>query len=300
MNQHKSIDNANLLNDVFMNIVVSDPDVGEDFCRTLLSALLQREVGKVKVHAQRVLPGVDLDTRGVRLDIEVTEPSDDQEGLTANVYDIEPHNGNYKDLPKALRYRQAKIDSRYMKAGDNAFSHMPDLWVLWITDFDPFGKDYMMYTIKKRCMEIPDIEYDDGLTYYYFNTAGHKGGSKAIENVLEFIQHSNAESAVDETTRKLNGYVESVRQDPAVRGNYMTLGEKFDQTLREGIEIGKGDQLAELVCKKLQQGKTLPEIIDDLVTPEAVIKPIYDIAAKYAPDYNVESVLEEIHKQYED
>ena len=51
----------------------SDPDVGEDFCRTLLSVLLQRKIGRVKVTSQCVLPGTGLGLRGVRLDVEVKE-----------------------------------------------------------------------------------------------------------------------------------------------------------------------------------------------------------------------------------
>ena len=109
---------------------------------------------------------------------------------------------------------------------------------------------------------------------------------------------------MDDATRKLNGYVQDVRKDPAVRGNYMTLGEKIDReklkSLNEGIEIGKGegktDQLAEMICKKLRKGKTLSEIADDLEADEAEIKPVYDIAVEFAPDYALEAVLEGIRK----
>ena len=69
----------------------------------------------------------------------------------------------------------------------------------------------------------------------------------------------------------------------------MTLGEKIDRekmkSLNEGIEIGKADHLAEMICKKLRKGKTLSEIADDLEADEAEIKPVYDITVKYAPDY---------------
>ena len=85
----KSIDEVDLMDDIFMNLVASDPDVGEDVCRILLSVLLQKEIGRVTVHAQRMIPGGGVDVRGIRLDVEVDE-SDDGGGI-ANIYDIEPH-----------------------------------------------------------------------------------------------------------------------------------------------------------------------------------------------------------------
>ena len=56
------------------------------------------------------------------------------------------------------------------------------------------------------------------------------------------------------------------------------------------------DPLKEMICTKFRKGKTLSEIADDLEADEAEIKPMYDIAVKYAPDYALEAVLEEIRK----
>ncbi len=80
--------------------------------------------------------------------------------------------------------------------------------------------------------------------------------------------------------------------------------EKHDRSLREegkeeglaeGIGIGKEDLLAELVCRKLRKEKSLDDIVDELETEESLIKPIYDIAAKHAPEYDIDEVLKELH-----
>ena len=179
----KTIDEVDLMDDIFMNLVASDPDVGEDFCKILLSVLLQRKIEKVNVHVQRMLPGPGMDIRGIRLDVEVEELLSD-DNTVANIYDIEPHNGAYDHIGKMLRFRQARIDSRYMKSGDNDFSHLPNLYMLLISDKDYFGKDYMMYTFRNRCVESPDLYYDDGLCFLYFYTMGTRGGSESIQNRL--------------------------------------------------------------------------------------------------------------------
>ena len=47
-----------------------------------------------------------------------------------------------------------------------------------------------------------------------------------------------------------------------------------------------------LVCKKLAKGKDLDEIADELEEDVEVIKPMYNVAVKYAPDYDAEKVFE--------
>ena len=59
-----------------------------------------------------------------------------------------------------------------MKSGETDFEKLPNLYVITITNFDPFGYDYMMYTIKNSCVEEPELEYEDGLRFVYFNTKG--------------------------------------------------------------------------------------------------------------------------------
>ena len=62
-----------LMDNELMDIVASDPNVGVPFCRRMLSVLLDREIGEIRVHAQRYFPGSTSDKRGVRLDVEVEE-----------------------------------------------------------------------------------------------------------------------------------------------------------------------------------------------------------------------------------
>lgn len=295
MKRTRSIDEANLMDDVFFNIVASDPDEGDHFCRKLLSVLLEKDIANVTVVAQRVLTGIVPEVRGVRLDVEITEHLETSVAFTSSVYDIEPHREKEPDLPKMLRFRQSKIDSRHMKKSDNDFSHLPDLYVILITDFDPFGEGYMLYTIHNKCDEIPTLEYKDGLKYLFFNTKGKKGGSTGIENMLGYIKNSRIDAVVDDATSEIDRYVQNVREDPAVRGKYMTFGDKLDREKREGIIIGDNKRLIVLICKKLAKGKTISEIAEDLETDEEEIAPIFNIAVRFAPDYDSDLVFKEMY-----
>ena len=55
------------------------------------------------------------------------------------------------------------------------------MFIQCFTSYDPFGYDYMMYTIHNKCDELPNMEYNNGLKYIYFYTKGKKGGSKEIK-----------------------------------------------------------------------------------------------------------------------
>ena len=135
-----------------------------------------------------------------------------------------------------MRFRQAKIDSGKMEKGDDEYGHLPDLYVILITDFDLFGKDHMVYTFKHSCVELPEIPYEDGVNILYFNTRGTKGGSQPIRNMLNYLQKSVVSSVVDKATAEIDGYVQDVRSNPEAEGNYMTIGDLIDREVEEAVE----------------------------------------------------------------
>ena len=53
--QRKRLEDMNLLDDFLFNAVMTFPGIGERFCRLLLQVVLGREIGRLRVVAQRVL-----------------------------------------------------------------------------------------------------------------------------------------------------------------------------------------------------------------------------------------------------
>lgn len=209
-NTMKKLEDMDVMDDFLMGQLASDETFGNDFCRRMLSSLLQREIGKLRVVSQRILPALAPNLRGIRMDVEVEEYEASKAGdepVTMNIYDMEPHLQKDMDLLRHNRFYQAKIDSRGLKSGTKDFSRMPDLYVLTILNFDPFGYDYMLYTVRNRCLEVPEMEYEDGLCFYYFYTNGTRGGNRELRTMLKYLQDSRAENATDSATRELHDYV---------------------------------------------------------------------------------------------
>ena len=167
--QRRSLDELNVLDDFLMSAAASDPEGGPEFCRLLLSALLERPIGQVKVSAQKLLNSYTPELHGVRLDVEVIEPLGGG-GPVANIYDIEPclYVSPLETLIKRNRYYQGRIDGQYLKSGERDYSRLPNLYVITILPYDPFGQDFMVYRFQNMCRELPELDYPDGLRYIYF------------------------------------------------------------------------------------------------------------------------------------
>ena len=101
--------------------------------------------------------GEDPKYHGVRMDIYL----DEQEG---EIFDIEPdRNGGKEDikaLPRRVRFYHAKIDAGNLESGED-YSHLRNVVVIFITSYDPFGRNRMVYTIQNKCVEEPDMPYAD-------------------------------------------------------------------------------------------------------------------------------------------
>lgn len=254
----KSLEDMDVMDDFLMSQLASNEEFGREFCRRLLSTLLQRKIGRLSIRTQRMLPAATPRLRGIRMDVEVEEfeePKNEEEPVIMNIYDMEPHLRNDLNLPRHNRFYQARIDSRGLKSGEKDFIHLPNLYILSILNFDPFGKDHMVYTIRNRCEEVPELEYDDGLRFYYFYTGGTKGGNRQLRAMLTYMQDSREENAVDEATREVHDYVNRVKVRPEVRDAYMTLEEYiFYERKDEAI-----DTRVEAILELLEEYGEIPE-----------------------------------------
>lgn len=253
MNYKEKFQEMDLLSNFMINTIATDPEVAEPFCKMLLRELLHRDVEKVRIVAEKIIVGDVPQNRGVRLDVEVDEYDESGEKI-ANVYDIEPHRDKEKDYPKKNRYSQAQIDKKHMKSGDKDFSHLPDLYLICITNYDPFGYNQMVYTIKNTCLEVPQMCYNDGVRILYFNTKGTEGGTESLKNFLNYLEESTDKNVVDEATKEAHKIVTQVKNR---RTDMTTVGDLIDNIVREETETLE----AELASKNTEI-TTLYDAID--------------------------------------
>lgn len=76
------------------------------------------------------------------------------------------------------------------------------------------------------------------------------------------------------------------------------LGEMiWNDGVEKGREEGKSISLIDLVCRKLQKGKTPAQIARDLDEELSVVERICNAAGKYAPDYDSNEIYSLLKSQ---
>ena len=71
--------------------------------------------------------------------------------------------------------------------------------------------------------------YNDGVTIYYFNTTGTQGGSDDLKKFLEYLETCKSTYASTSATKELQSYVDTIKHDAEIGGNYLTFGDLMDK-----------------------------------------------------------------------
>ena len=268
--QRRKLEELNLLDDFLFHAMLAYPDTGEAFIRKLLETLFDRKFPHLKIRAQESFAGVNTDFRGARLDVYIEEDGSAQINgdEIPTVYDVEPdHNhksAEIKAFPKRARFYHAMIDRRSLKVGEH-FGKMKKVYVIFICDYDPFGYDRALYTIKNRCLEEPELPYEDDAETWVLYTRGKKGNiSESLRQLLSYMENTNQNNAINEDLRDIQQMVDQVKRDGEVSLRYMKWFEHdqmmYEQGRKEEQENTERERkIAEQERKNAEQEKKRAE-----------------------------------------
>ena len=207
-------------------------------------------------------------------------------------------------LPRRVRFYHSKIDSISLASG-TGYEELKKVYVILIMPFDPFGENHMIYTIRNRCEELPDMPYDDGSCTIFLYTRGKLGNiPQQLRELLEYMEQTSEEKASNDELKEIHRMVDKVKKDEEVSKEYMKIYEKEQMLLRQGKEEGreegkidgKIEEKIDLVCKKLIKGKSVEQIADDLEDTVENITRICEVANGFAPDYDIEKIRMALQK----
>ena len=114
-----------------------------------------------------------------------------------------------------------------------------------------------------------------------------------MENLLETKKESE-EWSVFQAIEEMIKDGEKTGEERGIK-----LGEERGIKLGEerGIIWGEFLKLVKLVCKKIQKNIPFERIVEDLDEDTLVIRPIYDTALLFAPDYDWRKVYQKIRSE---
>lgn len=245
----RKLEELNLLDDFLFGSMVTYPEIGEEFSRELLKIIIKRNFGKLKIVPQKIFYGSDTDLHGARLDVCIEEDEAAMEFSDVDaVYDFEPEKKDddkyIKALPRRVRFYHAVIDTRNLRSGQ-AYDKLKNVYIIMIVPFDPFGLNRMVYTIKNKCDEVPDMPYEDGAKTIFLYTKGTEGNPpEDLRQLLQYMEHSTKDNAKNETLEKIHQMVEHVKKDKEVSLQFMKSWERDAMIREEGREDGRKEERA--------------------------------------------------------
>jgi len=258
--RHVPFSQLDLISDYLFREVVSNEEIGPEFCRILLSVLLGRPLRKVYVSEQKIMSGADTDRHGIRLDAYVQETGDTSVEIK-NVYDIEPDTRYRKDsLPKRSRYYQGLIDSRFLMGGEG-YEGLPNLYIIFILPYDPFGHKRMLYTVTAQCKEDRSVRFDDGAVKMFFYTNGNPSdcGSN-VRDLLRYMKETKQENVTSREIDEIDRMVKRVKASKEANINYMKSWEIEKEMKEEGREEGRYMSLVGVIRALLSNGQQEKDI----------------------------------------
>ncbi len=274
----KTLAEMSLLDDFLFGSVVTYPEIGERFVKSILKIIFGREFKRLSVTAQKVFYGADTSLHGTRLDVYMEPEIENNAEERAVVYDIEPDQKNkpadIKALPRRTRFYHGKIAARSLNSGAG-YDDLKNVVIIMIMPYDPFGQNRMVYTIKNKCMELPEMEYEDGASTLFLYTKGTEGiPNTAVEHLLHYMENTTYENAVNEELREIHRMVETVKKDPEVGGMRIQILEENYELKREVTR--QADKITEQADEITKQSDEIAKQSDEIAKQSDEIEKLKD------------------------
>jgi len=225
----KTIDELTLMDDYMFAQVMRDTR----HLKPLLQFVLQVPIAKIELIEPQKTEKEGYDSKGIRLDLYVT----DEQGI---VYNVEVQTTSKKHLPKRMRYYQSTIDISILRPGVD-YKELRKTFVIFICNYDPFGKNRYVYTFENTCREVPGLLFGDETVKVIVNTRGEIG--EISEELNEVIRYLNDGTVTGQYSQELDTAVSAVKSNEERRLEYMTLAmhdmEIREEALEEGREEGE-------------------------------------------------------------
>ena len=233
--------------------------VNEENCKEFLEMVLEIEIDQVKVSKEKSIV-YHLEYKGVRLDVYARDEEHTH-------YNIEMQAEKKPVLGKRSRYYQSQMDMELLMSGED-YTELPNTYVIFLCDFDPFGAGKYRYTFQSVCQETEEASLEDGRKILFLNTRGKNDAEVPgkLVTFLRFVRAGLKESQQDfgdPYVQKLQEFISYVKQSR-------------EMAEREGVEI----KYYSIIYKAIEdieaslKGMLKPEY-EEVVTSHSEIREIF-------------------------
>ena len=251
--------------DAMFGAVMSDPEN----CRELLEMILGISIDRIEVSKEKSMV-YHPEYKGVRLDVYARDEEN-------TCYNVEMQASRRPVLGKRSRYYQSQMDMEMLQSGRD-YEELPKSFVVFICDFDPFGKDEYRYTFRTTCQESENVDLEDGRTTVFLNTRG-KNESEVPGELVTFLQYmkedleGSEKEFHDPYVEQLQKFIRNVKGSREMEERFMIFEEMLKEERAAGFAKGRAEGVAEgriseskdTLLLFLQNLGTVPKVLSDQI-----------------------------------
>ena len=200
-------------------------------CKGIIELVLGIEVDHVEVSKEKSMV-YHPEYKGVRLDVYVKDENNTR-------YNIEMQVAKKPALGRRTRYYQSQMDMELLLSGQE-YKELPNSYVIFICDFDPFGKRKYCYTFQPKCKEDPEVDLEDGRCCVFLSTYGENEDEvpRELVNFLKFVKANQEESQKDFQdyfVKQLQDSIRWIKSSREMEERFMI----FEEMMKDEREAGK-------------------------------------------------------------
>lgn len=243
----------------------------EDNCRKFLEMSLNLQIERLEVSKEKSIV-YHPEYKGVRLDVYAKDENNTR-------YNIEMQVAKETVLSKRSRYYHSQIDMEILAKGKK-YRDLPDTYVIFICDFDPFGEGKYCYTFKNRCFENDQLLLNDGCCTIFLSTKG-KNDKEISRSLITFLKFAGAEleesweEFEDDYVKQLQKSIQGIKASREMEERYMLfeelLSDEREAGIRQGIQQGIQQANIENIVKFLEKKGTVSDELKKMIAEETDI-----------------------------
>lgn len=242
MEKRKTLQELTIKDNFMFGVVMAD----EEVCGKFLEMVLGITITHIEVCREKSLV-YHPEYKGVRLDVYAR-------GKDNTHYNIEMQAVCKTELGKRSRYYHSQMDMELLSAG-RVYEELPQGYVIFVCDFDPFGYKKYQYTFAQQCREEPGIRGMDGSHTIFLSTKGENAEevTKELEAFLKYVKanlNESQEKVEDDFVTLLQERVGKIKRDREMEERFMLL----EEMLKDERSQGKKEARQEMVMALLRAG----------------------------------------------
>jgi len=182
---------------------------------------------------------------------------------TGKIYNVEIQRADEGANPKRVRFNHSLIDSREINKGTK-YKDFPEVWVIFITENDIFGREFPMYHIDHIVREL-NQPFDDAAHTMYVN--GAYRGTDALGLLMQdFFCHDPARMHYPELAERADFFKHKKEGVNTMCKIMQTLQEEgraegLAAGRAEGLTVGRNEMATDTAMKMLRFNEPIEKIV---------------------------------------